>query len=70
VERALGAELCEEIEQLHDGRRVEAAGGLVGQEDAGTIGERTRHRHAALCLATVVLIIGKLITWRNRWSPT
>ena len=31
---------------------------------------RTRHRHAALCLATVVLIIGKLITWRDRWSPT
>ena len=30
---------------------------------------RTRHRHAALCLATVVLIIGKLITWRDRWSP-
>jgi transposase len=31
---------------------------------------RTHHRHAALCLATVVLIIGKLLTWRNRWSPT
>jgi transposase len=30
----------------------------------------TPHRHAALCLATVVLIIGKLITWRDRWSPT
>ena len=29
---------------------------------------RNRHRHAALCLATVVLIIGKLITWRNRWA--
>jgi transposase len=27
------------------------------------------HRHAALCLATVVLIVGKLITWRNRWQP-
>lgn len=28
------------------------------------------HRHAALCLATVILIVGKLITWRDRWSPT
>ena len=27
------------------------------------------HRHAALSLATTVLIIGKLIDWRNRWSP-
>jgi transposase len=30
---------------------------------------RSHHRHAALCLATVVLIIGKLIAWRDRWSP-
>ena len=30
---------------------------------------RNRHRHAALCLATVILIIGKLITWRDRWDP-
>jgi transposase len=30
---------------------------------------RNRHRHAALCLATAILIIGKLIAWRNRWSP-
>lgn len=28
------------------------------------------HRHAALCLATTILIVGKLITWRDRWSPT
>lgn len=28
------------------------------------------HRHAALCLATTVLIVGRLIDWRNRWSPT
>ena len=27
------------------------------------------HRHAALCLATTVLIIGRLIDWRNRWNP-
>ena len=27
------------------------------------------HRHAALCLAATILIIGKLITYRNRWSP-
>jgi hypothetical protein len=27
------------------------------------------HRHAALCLATTVLIVGKLLTYRNRWSP-
>jgi transposase len=31
---------------------------------------RNHHRQAALCLATVVLIVGKLIAWRNRWSPT
>src|SRR6266536_5099722 len=31
---------------------------------------RARHRHAALCLATAILIIGRLIDWRNRWSPT
>jgi transposase len=30
---------------------------------------RNRHRHAALCLATTVLIVGKLIDWRDRWSP-
>jgi hypothetical protein len=31
---------------------------------------RVRHRHAALCLATVVLIVGRLVDWRNRSSPT
>ena len=31
---------------------------------------RTRHRHAALQLATAVLIIGRLINYRSRWSPT
>jgi transposase len=30
---------------------------------------KTCHRHAALCLATPVIIIGKLIAYRNRWSP-
>ncbi len=30
---------------------------------------RARHRHAALCLATTVLIVGRLIDWRDRWSP-
>jgi hypothetical protein len=30
---------------------------------------RNRHRHAALCLATTVLIVGKLIDDRKRWSP-
>jgi len=30
---------------------------------------RSRHRHAALCLATTILIVGKLLTYRNRWSP-
>ena len=29
---------------------------------------RIRHRHAALCLATTVLIAGRLIDWRNRWT--
>jgi hypothetical protein len=30
---------------------------------------RTRHRHAQLCLAAVLLITAKLIDWRDRWSP-
>lgn len=30
---------------------------------------RTDHRHAALCLATAILIVGKLIAWRDRWNP-
>ena len=30
---------------------------------------RSRHRHAALCLATSVLIIGRLLDWRDHWSP-
>lgn len=29
-----------------------------------------RHRHAALCLATTVLIVGRLLDYRDRWSPT
>ena len=31
---------------------------------------KNRHRHAALQLATAVLITGRLIDYRNRWSPT
>ncbi len=31
---------------------------------------KNRHRHAALQLATAVLIVGRLIDYRNRWSPT
>jgi hypothetical protein len=27
------------------------------------------HRHAALCLATTALIVGKLLSWRDRWDP-
>lgn len=30
---------------------------------------KRHHRHAALCLATTVLIIGRLIDYRDRWSP-
>lgn len=30
---------------------------------------RIRHRHAALCLATTVLIVGRLLDYRDRWSP-
>jgi transposase len=30
---------------------------------------RARHRHAALCLATTILIVGRLIDWRDRWEP-
>lgn len=29
---------------------------------------RTKHRHAALCLATTILIVGRLIDHRNRWT--
>ena len=29
---------------------------------------RIRHRHAALCLATTILIVGRLLDYRNRWS--
>lgn len=29
---------------------------------------RARHRHAALCLATTILIIGRLLDWRDRWT--
>jgi hypothetical protein len=31
---------------------------------------RARHRHAALCRATAILIVGRLIDWRNRYSTT
>ena len=31
---------------------------------------RIRHRHAAMCLAAAVLIIGRLIDHRDRWTPT
>ncbi|MCP3992176.1 MAG: IS5 family transposase [Actinomycetia bacterium] len=30
---------------------------------------RNRHRHAALQLATTILIVGRLIDHRNKWSP-
>jgi transposase len=30
---------------------------------------KIRHRHAALQLATAILIAGRLIDYRNRWSP-
>jgi putative transposase len=30
---------------------------------------RSHHRHAALCLATTILVVGRLVDWRNRWSP-
>lgn len=30
---------------------------------------RSRRRHAALCVATALLIVGRLIDWRNRWNP-
>ena len=31
---------------------------------------KNRHRHAALCLATTVLITARLLDWRDRWSPS
>lgn len=30
---------------------------------------RNQHRHAALNLATTVLIVGRLLDYRNQWSP-
>ena len=30
---------------------------------------RNRHRHAALCLATTILIVGRLIDWRRPLEP-
>jgi transposase len=30
---------------------------------------RARHRHAALCLATTILIVGRLLAYRDRRSP-
>lgn len=30
---------------------------------------RLRHRHAALCLAVAILIVVKLIAWRDRYTP-
>lgn len=30
---------------------------------------KTRHRHAALCLATTILITARLLNYRTRWSP-
>ena len=30
---------------------------------------RLRHRHAALCLAVTILIVIKLIAWRDRYTP-
>ena len=30
---------------------------------------RFRHRHAALCLAVTILIVIKLIAWRDRYTP-
>ena len=35
----------------------------------GQLRRNTKHRHAQLCLVTVLLITAKLIDWRNRWSP-
>jgi transposase len=31
---------------------------------------RIKHRHAAMCIASVVLIVGRLIDHRDRWSST
>ncbi len=42
--------------------------------DYGQVGPNTdrreRHRYAALQLATAVLIIARLLDYRDRWSPT
>lgn len=49
---------------------------VAGAESQASYGQlrrntdkRNRHRHAALCLATTVLIIGRLINWRDRRNP-
>ncbi|MEK7426366.1 MAG: hypothetical protein AAB131_21285 [Actinomycetota bacterium] len=35
----------------------------------GSTDRKNRHRHAALQLATAVLIVGTLIDYRDCWSP-
>jgi hypothetical protein len=43
----------------------------VGSEHQPVVSDRKMcHRHAALQLATAVLIVGRLIDYLNRWSPT
>ena len=32
--------------------------------------DRRTHRHAAPCLATTILIVGRLLDYRTRWCPT
>ena len=44
-------------------------GGRTTASSDATPTAESRHRHAALCLATTILIIGKLIDWRDRWNP-
>ena len=39
-----------------------------GQLRRNTDPRKTCHRHAASCLATTILTVGKLITYRDRWS--
>jgi hypothetical protein len=46
-----------------------ANGGYRGHIGTLHLDRTLTHRHAALCLATVVLITGKLIVWRNRHQP-
>ena len=57
------------IGAVFDDGSLVADGGLLLAGTRRNTDRRSAHRHAALCLATTVLIVGKLFDYRDRWSP-